>query len=160
MRLYNYLLLALLVTFTITSCKKDLKEETPPTTTTTACNGKNLCLKINSKEENHDARWKILSDRYRIYWEEGTGLTYRNIELDIYATVVGTYPIAASPATAQSRFQYYIADGDKNIQGESGNIEITAIANNKITGTFTVNAKDDSGKAYQVTEGQFVNVGK
>jgi hypothetical protein len=144
--------------FTVVACKKS-STTNPGTTPTTACNGKNLCFKMDGTDESHDAKWKVLSDRYRIYWEESSGSDYSNIEIDMYGTAVGKYTVAARPSAGQAGFQYYkkVGSTTKNIQGESGTIEITKIDGTKITGTFTVTAKDGS-TTYQITEGNFVAV--
>lgn len=161
MRKYLYLSIILSALLLAASCKKDKTEDTKPTNNnnTTACNGKTLCFKLDGTEESHDAKWKVLTDRYRIYWEEGSGTTYKNIEMDVYATATGTYQVSANPSAGAAGFQYYFASG-KNIEGQSGTVEITNISGDKITGKFTITAKDGSGTTYQVTEGNFVNVPK
>lgn len=156
------LLSILFLSIGVYSCsKKDKTTTTTPTPAATACNGKNFCMKMDGTQITQDAKWKLITDRYRIYWEEGSGNNYKNIELDIYATAVGTYPINANPTAGNAGFQYYIKDNAtvKNIQGESGTVEITSIANDKISGKFTITAKD-GGTTYQITEGNFVNVPK
>lgn len=164
-----YLLLTtvLLSTFTFTACKKDETPDPTPTTPT-ACNGKNLCFKIDGTEENYDAQWTDIPAvgsnpaRYRILWEEGSGNTYKNIEMDIYGNAVGTYTVTSTNphAANDGGFQYFTASDNKNIQGQSGTIEITSINNNTLTGKFTITATDGNGTTYQITEGNFVNVPK
>lgn len=164
MKKLTSLITAICVTtvFTIVACKKDSTTTTPTTNNNTACNGMNLCFKMDGTSESHNGTWKVLSSRYRVYWEESAGSNYKNIELDIYGTTTGTYNIAANPAAGQAGFQYYIKDGngEKNIQGQSGTVELTAIGSNDITGKFTVTAKDGSGKTYEITEGNFVALPK
>ncbi len=148
--------------FAMVACKKSNTTATTPTTTA-ACNGMNLCFKLDGTAESHNGTWKVLSNRYRVYWEETSGSNYKNIELDIYGSTTGTYTISSSPSSAgQAGFQYYIKDGSttKNIQGQSGTVELTSIGANDITGKFTVTAKDDAGKTYEITEGNFVAVPK
>ncbi|MBS1773628.1 MAG: hypothetical protein JST82_12280 [Bacteroidetes bacterium] len=163
MRIITSLLTSILVVavFSMVACKKsNTTTSTTPTTPTTACNGMNLCFSLDGTSESHNASWKVLTDRYRIYWEESSGTNYNNIEMDIYATAVGKYTVVANPKSGQAGFQYYKKAGsvEKNIQGESGTVEITKIDGTKITGTFTVTAKDAAGTAYQVTDGNFVAV--
>ncbi len=149
--------------FTIVACKKDNKTNPANnTTTTTACNGMNLCFNMDGTSESHNATWKVLTNRYRVYWEETSGSNYKNIELDIYGTATGSYTISSNPSAGQAGFQYYIKDGSttKNIQGQSGTVELTNIGTNDITGKFTITAKDDAGKTYEVKEGNFVAVPK
>lgn len=141
------------------ACKK-ASDPTTATSSTTACNGMNLCFKLDGTSESHNAAWKVLSNRYRIYWEESSGTNYNNIEIDMYGTTVGKYTVVANPSAGQAGFQYYKKAGasEKNIQGQSGTVEITKIDGTKLTGTFTVTAKDAGATTYQVTEGNFVAV--
>jgi hypothetical protein len=160
MRKLIYLLSGVLFAIaTLSSCtKKDKDDNTNNNnTTTTACNGKTLCFKMDGVEESHDAKWKVLADRYRIYWEEGSGTSYKNIELDIYTTATGSYPVDANPSAGKAAFQYYMAG--KNIEGTAGTVEITSIATDKITGKFTITAYEGTNK-HEITEGNFVNVPK
>jgi len=153
--------LVVLAVFSIVACKKtSTPATTTPTTATTACNGMNLCFKMDGTSESHNATWKVLTDRYRIYWEESSGANFNNIEMDIYGNAVGKYTVVDNPKSGQAGFQYYKKAGsaEKNIQGQSGTVEITKIDGTKITGTFTVTAKDASSTTYQITEGNFVAV--
>ncbi len=153
--------IAVMAVFSFVACKK--KDSTTATpATTTACDGKNLCFKMDGTSESHTASWKVLSTRYRVYWEESSGSNYKNIEMDIYGTTTGTYNISASPAAGQAGFQYYVKENgvEKNIQGLSGTVELKTINTNDISGTFTITAKDASGKSYEIKEGNFVAVPK
>lgn len=147
----------LLILIAVSSCKKKTATTTP--TTTTACNGMNLCFKMDGTLETHNATWKVLSDRYRILWEEGTGSNYKNIEMDIYASSNGTYNIDSNGTAGKSSFQYYIQSGNKNIQGGTGTVTISNIGTANISGTFTITAWEGSTK-HEITEGNFVNVPK
>lgn len=130
----------------------------------TACNGMNFCMKLDGTQMTKNATWKVInSTRNRVYWEEGSGNNYKNIELDVYGPTTGSYSVVnANAASGQATFQYYINDNgnSKNIEGVSGTVEVTSVANDKISGTFTITAKDGNGTTYQVTEGNFVNVPK
>ncbi|MEZ5015781.1 MAG: DUF6252 family protein [Flavipsychrobacter sp.] len=147
----------LMMTVAIFACNKKSNTTTPATPTTTACNGMNLCFDLDGTNESHNATWKVLTNRNRIYWEEGSGNTYKNIELDVYGTTTGVYNITANPKAGEAGFQYFITNGNKNIQGQSGTVEVTAINGTQITGKFTITASDGT-KTYQITNGQFVNV--
>ena len=140
----------------LAACKKDKNNNN---NTTAACNGMNLCFKMNGTEESHNATWKLLTNRYRILWEEGSGNNYKNIEMDMWGSTTGTYAINATPSTGQAGFQYYINDNGavKNIQGQSGTVEITAINGTQITGKFTVTASDGT-TTYEITDGNFIAV--
>jgi hypothetical protein len=153
--------IAVIGIFSMIACKKDKTTTPTNNTTTAACNGMNLCFKLDGISESHNSTWKILSTRYRVYWEETSGSNYKNIELDIYGTTTGTYNIVANPVAGQAGFQYYIdGSGEKNIQGQSGTVELTTVGGNDISGKFTVTAKDAAGKTYEITEGNFVAVPK
>ncbi len=159
MKKYILITLALVVTVTLGACKKN---DPAPTTNNnnspTACNGMNLCFKLDGTDESHNATWKVINNnRNRIFWEEGSGNSYKNIEIDVYGTTTGTYNISSNPGSGDAGFQYFIANGNKNIQGQSGTVEITAINGTKISGKFTVTASDSS-TTYQITDGNFVEV--
>lgn len=165
---FTALFIAMLGMICFAACKKTTT--TTPTQTTpaaqTACNGMNLCFKMDGTEESHDAKWLKIGanatnpDRYRIYWEEGTGNSYKNIELDVFASATGTYNVNNnSPHVANdASFQYFSAGGT-NIEGTSGTVTITSIDNNNntISGTFTITATDGSN-TIEITDGNFVNV--
>ena len=160
--LIRYTIIITLLAF-VGACKKDSTTPSNPTTpTATACNGMTLCFKMDGTDVSKNATWKVISGtapRNRIYWEDNS--TGSNIEIDVYGSTTGTYAIKANPASGEAGFQYYLKDayGTKNIQGQSGTLEVTSVANDKMTGTFTVTASDGS-KTYQITDGNFVNVPK
>lgn len=158
-QLLNLTLIAALLA--VASCKKNNSTTPTNNNTTTACNGKSLCFKMDGAEVSKDAKLKEINTnnviRNRVYWEDAA--TGSNIEIDVYGTAPGNYAIASNPTTGQAGFQYYLKEtsGTKNIQGTSGNIEVTALANGTMTGKFTVTASDGS-KTYQITDGNIVNV--
>ncbi len=126
-----------------------------------ACNGKNLCFKKDGTLISQDAKWIMIgTNRMRILWEETSAGSYKNIEIDMYGTAAGTYAVKANPSAAgEAGFQYYTNPGT-NIAGESGEIKLTSMANDKLTGTFTVTAKDGAGNTVAITEGNFSAVPK
>ena len=155
-------LVAILLISLATSCKKKNSGNNNTnnnTVTPTACNGMNLCFKMNGTGESHDAVWKLQGSYYRIYWEQGSGSNFENIELDIYGTTPGTYTVSAYPTAGLAGFQYFINDygNVKIIKGQSGTVEITGINGSEISGTFTITASDGS-TTYEITEGNFIAV--
>jgi hypothetical protein len=128
-----------------------------------ACGTGNLCFKLDSILITVTADWREINPtRYRIQWEETTGMDYRNIEIDIYGNTAGSYPIDTTHAAWTSGFQYYTNIGGTvtNWRGVSGSVELGPISSdNKLTGTFsgTVIAGSESK---QVNEGNFVSVPK
>ncbi len=148
---------AFVLMISLFSCKKNDDNNPGNNNNNTACNGMNLCFKMDGTQESHNATWKVLSNRNRIYWEDA-GTPYKNIEIDFYGTTTGTYQISANPSSGQAGFQYFIGGSNgKNIQGQSGTLEVTSINGTQISGTFTVTASDGS-TTYQITDGNFVNV--
>jgi hypothetical protein len=127
---------------------------------TSACNGMNFCMKVDGTTISKNATWKVLSNRNRILWEEGTGTGSTNVELDIYGSTTGAYSIAPSPGAGGAGFQYFMgsAAGGKNIVGQSGTVKVTAVTGTTMSGTFTVVGKDAAGTTYQITDGNFVAV--
>jgi len=156
-----FLSLVFVVMCSAISCKKKNSSNNTNnnTVTPTACNGMNMCFKMNGSEESHDAMWKLQGSYYRIYWEQGSGNNFENIELDIYGTAPGTYTVSAYPTSGLAGFQYFINDygNVKIIKGQSGTVEITAINGSEISGTFTITASDGS-TTYEITEGKFIAV--
>ena len=62
-------LVAILLISLATSCKKKNSGNNNTnnnTVTPTACNGMNLCFKMNGTGESHDAVWKLQGSYYRI----------------------------------------------------------------------------------------------
>ena len=154
-------LAVILIAVTVaTGCKKSSNNNN---TNNTACNGKSLCMKIDGVQFSEDAKWTVIpGGRRRILWENGTGAAYQNIEMDIYDTVstTGSFTVSDNPGAGQAGFQYYTQSPLKNIQGVSGTVTLTSTANNMLTGTFVITAKDQTGSTVQITDGNFVNVPK
>lgn len=164
--------LAVLGLFTAVACKKNDPDPAPQgnnnTSPVTACNGMKLCFKQDGTEESYDAvDWRQIAAnstapaRYRIYWEDGSGTSYQNIELDVYASSEGTYNVNANKphVAGGAAFARFNAATGAEIVGQSGTVTITSIdnANNTITGTFTITASDGTN-TYEYTDGNFVGV--
>lgn len=148
---------AFIVLVALTACKKKDKDEDKKTT---ACNGKNFCMKVDGVEFSEDVKWKtITSTRYRLIWESGQGVNYKNVEIDFHGNIAtGVYNVKPNNhASGDGAFQYFT--NAKNIQGQSGTLEITSVANDKLSGKFTVTANDGTNNV-QITEGNFVDVPK
>lgn len=159
---------AVLGMFFMVACNKTTTTPTPSspsTPSTPTCSGGNICFKLDGTLETYTAEWLKIGanntapERYRIYVDMNGGAN-PNIELDVFATVTGTYTVANNnpPVVNDAGFQYFEQNG-RNIQGASGTVEITNIdnTNNTISGTFTITG-DDNGTTYQITEGNFENV--
>lgn len=140
------------------ACKK--KESSTPTPASDPCKGMNLCFMLDGTQKSQNAKWRVIAGsnpRNRIYWEEGSGTSYKNIEIDFYGDTTGTYSIVAAPAAGQAGFQYYEAGGAANISGVSGSLKITKFDGTKVSGTFTCDAADGA-KTHKITEGNIVDV--
>lgn len=162
MKIINYFLIcaALIFTGALISCNSN---SSPTGGNTDACDGKNLCFKMDGTQQSYVAQWITPAGRNRIYWEEGSGANYKNIELDIYGSTTGAYPVDTnSSVTTRATFQNYINEVGtaRNIQGMSGTVNLTEITATTISGNFTITAKDGSGTTYEITEGVFKNVPK
>lgn len=146
------MLLVITVLF-LASCTKK-SDPTAPSDTI------NLSFKIGGSEVAVTAIWRTLpNNRVRIYWEEGSGSSYKNIEIDFYGNTTGDYAVVTSPSAGQAGFQYYHQAG-AYYQGESGTISLTSFSDDKMSGTFAMVAKDGPGNPHQVSEGKFTNIPK
>lgn len=136
---------------TLVSCKKEKD----------GCEGGNLCFTLNGNNVSVNAVRKTLpNDRYRLYWEEGSGNNYKNIELDIFGNTTGEYTFTEnSGSLGDAGFQYYINDNGtaSNYQATSGTLEVTSVDNNVWTGTFTGTVTDGSN-SYELKDGKFFEV--
>lgn len=162
MKIINYFLICLALVFTgaLMSCNSN---NNPLGGGTDACDGNNLCFKMDGTQQSYIAKWVTPPGRNRIYWEEGSGSNYKNIELDIYGSTTGAYLVDTnSSVTTRATFQNFINEGGtaRNIQGMSGTVNLTEITATTISGNFIITAKDESGITYEITEGVFKNVPK
>ena len=149
-------LLSLFMLLAFAACKKDKNNNN----NNTACNGKNLCFKMDGTLISEDATWSMINPtRLRILWQTNSG-SYRNIEIDLFGTSATTYPVAANPGTGEAGFQYYEQNPARTVLGESGNIVLTSTANDKLSGNFTITAKDQNNNVVNITDGSFVDVPK
>jgi len=80
------------------------------------------------------------------------------IELRLTAATVGTYSLGASGAGNNSASVYYTSGGKVYIS-TTGQVKITKVDGDKITGTFSYTAVGSAGTV-AVTEGEFNNIPK
>lgn len=141
----------LTISFTNYSCKKN----------NDGCDGGNLCFTINGVDVTVTAeRINLPNNRYRIYWEEGSGNNYKNIEIDIYGNTVAEYNITDNAGTAgDAGFQYFINDNGSstNYQGTSGTLNLTSVDNDEWSGTFSGTVTDGSS-SFSLEDGKFSGV--
>lgn len=134
------------------------KEEATPDCAAEA----NLCVTVGSERISGAAVWYRIpnQNRFRILWEEGTGISYRNIEIDLYTTdavlVAGGYPTNDSRAAGSSTVQYFA--GNEAWYG-TGTLNISDIASNQLRGTFSGTlTKDGSSETMEYSNGQLQSV--
>lgn len=120
----------------------------------------NFCVTIGSEEISGNASYIIITTgtpRHRVLWEEGSGATYKNIELDIYTTslTTGTYDFSATPTTGQAQLQYFV-NGQSFVAG-TGSVTISNVSGTEVSGTFSGSVTFNSDTR-TVSNGNFVNV--
>ncbi|MDG1477089.1 MAG: hypothetical protein P8Q14_08085 [Vicingaceae bacterium] len=153
-----------------TACKKE--EDTPaPVATTTAtpaptpaptsdpCNGDpGFCMDYGSVNKSGPAKLFVYNgSRTRVYWENGSGNSFEQIELDIEGLVAGTYNVdgLAIPGSS-ANVQYYSAAGGV-VNPAYGTVVVSALDTiNGVTGTFTVTMNDST----KITNGKFTSIVK
>jgi hypothetical protein len=124
------------------------------------CSGGNLCFKLNGTEVSVTAVRKSLpNNRNRLYWETGSGNTYRNVEIDIYGNTQGTYTIKEDAGTdGDASFQYFINENGTSVNhvGISGTINLTS-ASGGWSGSFSGSVTDGT-QNLPLTDGKFMDV--
>jgi hypothetical protein len=148
-----FVLMLLAVHFT--ACNK---EEATPECEATA----QLCVNLGNERISGAAIWYRIpnQNRFRLLWEEGTGSTYRNIEIDLYTSdtvlVAGSYPTNDSHTRATSAVQYFAAS---QAWYGTGTLNISSIEGNKVSGTFSDTlTKDGSTETMEYSSGQLKSV--
>ena len=138
-----------------TACNK---EEAKPDCEATA----QLCVQLGSKRLSGAAIWYRIpnQNRFRILWEEGTGSTYRNIEIDVYTNdsvlVAGNYPTNDTYNRGTSAVQYFAAN---QAWYGTGTLNISSTEGNKVSGTFSGTlTKDGSTENMEYGSGQLQSV--
>ncbi|MBL0910811.1 MAG: hypothetical protein IBJ09_00455 [Bacteroidia bacterium] len=151
MKKLSLILLPLLV-FAAASCNKEKAA---------SCNGGNLCFTLAGNTVSVQAVRKTLPDnRNRLYWEEGSGNNYRNIEIDIYGTSEGDYAFTSGQGSAGSAtFQYFVNNNGSavNTQGVSGTLKLLTAGSGGWSGTFSGTVNDGSSDL-ELSNGNFSDV--
>lgn len=158
MRKINFLFIGIITLLSISACNNNDEDDD----TSSACSdNKNFCVKIGSEQITEDATYIVITTgsptRHRIYWEEGSGNSYKNIELDIHTDnlTAGTYDLVENPSDGQASLQYYTEQ--KGFISTAGSVTITSATSSNISGTFS-GTVDYQGDSRSVTDGNFVNV--
>ena len=152
-----------LIAFNFSSCKKDDVDEptTPedPIVELDPCAGDDgFCMDYGTETKSGPASLFVYNQsKIRVYWEEGEGNSFEQVELDVYGLVAGTYDVNDLAITGSSAFiQYYSAAGG-TVNAEYGTVIVSALdTNGVVTGTFTATMKDST----KITSGKFTNISK
>lgn len=144
------LLSILAVSIFLLACESD--DENDPVSGN--CPAGKVCFKLNGADVQVNAVWyDINGQRTRIYYENGSGANYENIEIDFYGSSTGDYPIVGQNwSSGDASFQFFKANGSGGFSGSSGTIKISQ-KSSTISGTFTASGKDAQGNTVQVTDG-------
>lgn len=134
------------------------KEEATPECEATA----QFCVQLGSDRISGTAVWYRIpnQNRFRILWEEGTGSTYRNIEIDLYTSdsvlVTGTFATNDSRLRGTSAVQYFAAN---QAWYGAGTLNISSVEGNKVSGTFSgIFTKDGSTETMEYSSGKLKSV--
>ena len=148
----NALLLgALTGTVVLVSCKKEKG----------TCEGGNFCFNLNGTDVSVNAvRLSLPNGRFRLYWEEGSGNPYKNIELDIFGSSTGGYSFKENAGAAgDAGFQYYINENGTqiNYQATGGTLNLVSVDGNAWSGNFSGTVTDGTD-SYELKDGTFFEV--
>jgi hypothetical protein len=93
----------------------------------------------------------------------GTDLGGKKLVIYIHATQTGTYNFSALESQLNTYAVYFVnkddeTDGTKKYVTTTGTITITALTDNRISGTFSFQAANSLQDIVQITEGAFTNV--
>lgn len=145
------------------SCSKDDDQPEPapvvvptptPTQTSDPCNGDpGFCMDYGSVNKSGSAKLFVYnSSRVRVYWENGSGNSFEQVEFDINSLNAGTYNI---DGTAASLEYFSIAGGA--VSAAYGTVIVTTLDTiNGVTGTFTATMQDST----KITNGKFTSIVK
>ncbi len=113
-----------------------------------------MCFELNGSDIQVDAVWYEINDqRTRIYYENGSGTAYENIELDFYGSSQGDFSFVPSSAVSgEATFEYFKADGSGGVRAESGMLTLTK-SGDTISGEFTLSGKDPNGTTVSLQTG-------
>lgn len=113
-----------------------------------------VCFKMNGTAIQVNAVWyDINGQRTRVYYENGSGTSYENIEIDFYGTTSGDYSfVDQNWSSGDASFQYFKASGTGGASGSSGMLQISAVGAT-VSGTFSLTGTDSQGATVQITDG-------
>ena len=160
----KHLFIPLIFSLALIACEDDEDDSVAPITTPTtnnqtktACNGGDgFCMNYGGTNKEGDAKLIVQSsiNKIRVYWTEGMGNDYEQVELDIFSLTTGTFPIGNGSNT--SGIEYFSAANGAN-EAAYGTVTVTKLDTIAgVTGTFEVTMNDST----KVTGGVFKNIVK
>lgn len=162
------LVLGLAIGISFVSCSKDEEQPTPGaveevapvnTPTTDPCNGDpGFCMDYGTVNKSGPAKLFVTNaSRVRVYWENGSGNSYEQVELDIYGLVAGTYSVDGSTTTGTSANVQYFSTANGVVNPAYGTVTVSTLDTiNGVTGTFVVTMNDST----KITNGKFTSIVK
>ena len=121
-----------------------------------------ICVQLGGERISGSAIWYRIpnQNRFRLLWEEGTGSTYRNIEIDLYTSdsllVTGNYATNDTRLRGTSAVQFFASN---QAWYGTGSLNISSVEGNKVSGTFSGTlTKDGSTETMEYSSGQLKSV--
>lgn len=138
----------------------DVKPSTTNNSTSNACNGGDgFCMSYGGVEKSGSARLTVQSNnnKIRVYWENGSGSSFEQVELDVYSLDTGTFQVNDLAIANSSAFVQYFSTAGGVVNPAYGTVSVNTLDTiNGVTGTFSVTMKDST----KVTNGKFTNIVK
>lgn len=149
-----------------TSCSKDEDQPTPEATVVVPvippndpCNGDpGFCMNYGSVNKSGAAKLFVFNaNRIRVYWDNGSGSTFEQVELDIYGITSGTYNVDGMTTLGTSAKLQYFSIAGGTVNPAYGTVTVSTLDTiNGVTGTFNVTMQDST----KVTNGKFTSIVK
>lgn len=155
----KFLSIILVSILALAACEKEENEPTPKQSTKSACEGGNgFCMNYGGTQKSGEARLMLLpNSRVRVYWENGAGSSFEQVELDIYGLVEGEYDVNDLAIPGESAFLQYFSTANGVVNAAYGTITVSKMDTiNGVSGTFTITMTDST----KITNGVFTNIVK
>lgn len=162
----NSLVVLSIISIGVVSCSKDNEAPEPETNNSTPtptpndpCNGDpGFCMDYGSVNKSGPAKLFVYNgNKVRVYWENGSGSTFEQVELDIQGLTAGTYNVDNLAIPGSSAFLQYYSNAAGVVNPAYGTVVVTTLDTiNGVTGTFNVTMEDST----KVTNGKFTSIVK
>jgi len=152
----------------ITSCSKDEETPTPeetvtttttPTPTSDPCNGDpGFCMDYGTVNKSGPGQLFVYNgNKVRVFWDEGSGSSFEQVELDIEGLTAGVYNIDGLAIPGSSANVQYYSAANGVVNPAYGTVTVTTLDTiNGVTGTFTATMQDST----KITNGKFTSIVK